>query len=146
SFIGFLLIAGLGIVSSLSPLRIARFLPVAGRDFNLTAGDYILSASGLLALGVALTPMLLGLLRMRWARIWALARLSLKEAIRNRVVIVFGLILLIFLFAGWFLPAKAEDQVRTYVWAVYFSIWIRFLMVAGLLGSLSIPNDIKSQS
>src|SRR5207237_2174676 len=30
SFIGFLLIAGLGIVSSLSPLRIARFLPVAG--------------------------------------------------------------------------------------------------------------------
>ena len=55
-------------------------------------------------------------------------------------------LLLVFLFAGWFLPSKAEDQVRTYVWAIYFAIWILFLMVAGLLGALSIPADIKSQS
>jgi len=146
SLVGFLLVVGLGIVASFSPLRLGRYLPTAGREANLTVGDYILSASGLLALGVALTPMFFGLLRLRWRRIWALARLSLKEAVRNRVVIVFGLVLLVFLFAGWFLPSKAEDQVRTYVWAVYFSIWILFLMLAGLLGSLSIPNDIKSQS
>ena len=91
--------------------------------------------------------MLFGLLRLRAGRIWALARLSIKEAVRNRVVLIFGNIALVFLFADWFVPYhRADDQVRNYVRVVYWSITPLFLITAGLLGSLSIPSDIKSQS
>ena len=90
--------------------------------------------------------MLIGLTRLRGGRIWALARLSLKEAVRSRVVLVFGFMILIFLFAGWFVPYRAEDQVRNYVRVVYWPMGFLFLVTAGLLGSLSIPADIKSQS
>ena len=37
--------------------------------------------------------------RINWRRIWAIARLSWKEAIRGRVVWVFGAMALVFLFA-----------------------------------------------
>lgn len=144
SLLGFLVVGGIGVLGTYSAAR-RNWIPNAGRG-QLTIGDYILSTSGALALVVALTPMLLGVLRMRWGRIWALARLSIKEAIRSRVVLVFGFMTLVFLFADWFVPYHAEDQVRNYVRVLYWSITPLFLMTAGLLGSLSIPNDIKNQS
>jgi hypothetical protein len=145
AFLGYLAAAIMGLASALGARSIAALLPRAGRD-TLTVGDYVLSVSGLMALTVALMPMFLGLARMRWGRIWALARLSIKEAVRSRVVLVFAFMALVFLFADWFVPYRAEDQVRNYVRVVYWSMTPLFLMTAGLLGALSIPNDIKSQS
>src|SRR5438309_765691 len=73
------------------------------------------------------------------------ARVSLKEAVRKRVMLVFAAMALIFLFYHWFVPYKAEDQIRNYVAGVYLSIMILFLLIAGLLGAFSIPSDVKSQ-
>ncbi len=146
SFLGYLIVGLVGLGGLLGAPGVAALMPRAGRAPTLSAGDYLLSASGLCALAVALTPMLLGLTRLRAGRIWALARLSLKEAVRSRVVLVFALMALVFLFADWFVPYRAQDQVRNYVRVVYWSMTPLFLMTAGLLGSLSIPADIKSQS
>jgi hypothetical protein len=154
SFIGYLAVGLIGLGGVLGASAMMRWMPLAGHPvppgvppFPLTVGDYVLSVSGLLALAVALTPMLFGMLRLRVGRIWALARLSLKEAVRSRVVLVFAFMALVFLFADWFVPYhRAEDQVRNYVRVVYWSMTPLFLMTAGLLGALSIPADIKSQS
>jgi hypothetical protein len=123
------------------------WLPRWGQG-SLSIGDIVLTASGVLALGVVLAPIVNDLLtRIGWGRIWAMARLSLKEAIRNRAVLVFAAMALVFLFADWFVPYnKPEDQVRNYVRVVYWSMTPLFLLTAGLLGSFSIPNDVKSQS
>lgn len=116
--------------------------------FQLTPlQDTFLTLAGACALAAVTLPILLALVtRVRGRRIWALARLSLKEAVRSRVVLVFGAMAVIFLFAHWFVPYKAEDQVRNYVRVVYWSLAPLFLMIASLLGAFSIPTDVKSQS
>jgi hypothetical protein len=146
AFAGFVTVAVIAVLGAYSPSRVRLWLPHAGRGGTLTYGDYIFSVSGVLALIVALAPMLVGITRLRWGRIWALARLSIKEAVRSRVVLVFAFMALVFLFADWFVPYRAEDQVRNYVRVVYWSITPLFLMTAALLGAFSIPNDIKSQA
>lgn len=98
---------------------------------------------GLVGLGV---PFLLDLLRLRPRRIWALARLSLKEAIRRRVLWVYLAFLLVFLFASWFLPHKPEDQVRNYVQVVFGAMTPLLLVTAGLVAAFSIPTDVQNQT
>src|SRR5262249_27034063 len=88
SFVGYLL-GGLIALGGIYGAPVANWLPRAGRTPTLSRGDYLLSASGLLALLVILTPLSFGLVRLRPRRIAALARLSVKEAIRSRVVLVF---------------------------------------------------------
>ena len=116
-------------------------------DQAMFVRSWISLLSGVAALLVVLTPIAIDLAtRIRWSRIWAIARLSWKEAIRGRVVWVFGSMALVFLFAEWFLPYKPEDQIRNYVNVVYLSMTVLFLITAGLLGSFSIPNDVKNNS
>jgi hypothetical protein len=107
----------------------------------------VLVLVGGLGLGFLITPLAVSAItRMRWARIWALARLSLTDALRGRVALVFALMALVFLFADWFVRYKPEDQVRNYVRVVYWSMTPLFLMTATLLGAFSLPTDIKNQS
>jgi hypothetical protein len=109
--------------------------------------DWLRTLAGAFAMLAVTLPVLYDLFtRMRWQRIWALARVSLKEAVRKRVVLVFAAMALIFLFAGWFIPYKAENQLRNYVSVVYFGIMVVFLLTAGLLGAFGIPTDVKNQS
>jgi hypothetical protein len=91
-------------------------------------------------------PFAIDLLHLRWRRIWALARLSFKEAIRRRVLWVFSAMLLVFLFASWFLPYKPEDQVRNYVRVVYWVMEPLLLTTACLVAAFSIPTDVRSQT
>ncbi|MSU77339.1 MAG: ABC transporter permease [Gemmataceae bacterium] len=135
---------------------IGRWMGVPGVDALLprlnatmpsTIGDLILTIAGAIALTVALTPVLMDIVsRLSFGRIWALALLSWKEAIRGRVIWVFGAMALIFLFAHWFVPYKAEDQLRNYVRVVFWSMTPLFLVLAALLGAFSIPNDVKNNS
>jgi hypothetical protein len=126
----------------------ARYvLPRVNPNAPFTTGDWLLTVGGTVSLMIALTPIVIDLCtRIRFGRIWAIARLSWKEAIRGRVIWVFGSIALVFLFADWFVSAKPEDQLRAYVQVVYWSISPLFLLTAGILGSFSIPNDVKNNS
>src|SRR5690606_13791391 len=48
-------------------------------------------------------------------RIWAMARLAIQESLRRRVMVGFGVFLLILLFAGWFLDTESHDPATLYV-------------------------------
>lgn len=123
------------------------FLPRASSMHGFTIGDLALSLCGAGAIFVAVTPIAFDLAtRIRLGRIWAIARLSWKEAIRGRVIWVFAAMALVFLFADWFVSYKPENQLRNYVRVVYWSMTPLFLLTAGLLGSFSIPNDVKNYS
>jgi hypothetical protein len=127
--------------------RIGSLLPRPFVGSPYTFGDWNLTVASLLALSVVCMPLFLDIFtRISFGRIWAMAKLSWKEAIRGRVVWVFGAIALIFLFAEWFITSKPEDQLRNYVRLVYWSITPLFLIAAGLLGSFSIPNDVRNNS
>jgi hypothetical protein len=105
-----------------------------------------LTLGGLLALVGAALPFLRNLPALRWRRIWALTRLTFKEAIRRRVLYAFSFLLLVFLFASWFVPYKPEYQVRTYVWVFDTATTYVLLLVAVLTASFSIPTDIRQQT
>lgn len=144
SWFGFAVLGVMFAASWIGIGSVANALPGSG-GVQATLGDYIFAAAGLLALLVVAFPVLRAVLfDIRFARIWAVARLSLKEAVRQKWVAVFGAMAIIFLFADWFVPYKAEDQVRNYVRVLYWSMSPLFLLMAALVGSFSLPADIKS--
>lgn len=108
--------------------------------------NYALTAGGALALFAIVLPFIPDAVRFRGRRIWALARLSFKEAVRRKVLWVFLGMLLVLLFASWFIPYKREEQVRIYVKVVSFAMSALLLLVAGLLAAFGIPSDLKSQT
>jgi hypothetical protein len=105
-----------------------------------------LTFGGGFALLAVLLPFAANIPTFRVRRIWALARLSFKEAIRRKVLWVFLALLLVLLFASWFIQSNPADQVRTYVQVVSFSMAVLLLLVAGLLASFGIPTDMKQQT
>lgn len=106
-----------------------------------------LAVGGFCALFAVILPMLVAVAgRLAWRRIWAIARLSIKESIRNRTVWVFGLMGLVFLFYGFFVSYRPEDQIRNYVTVIFTPMTILFLVTAALLGSFSIPVDVVKQT
>lgn len=108
--------------------------------------DLLLTAGGAAALVVVLLPIFFDMFRWRFRRIWAIARVSFKEAIRRKILWVFSALILLFMFASWFTPYKPEDQVRNYVQLVFTVMTLLLLPTAALLAAFSIPNDLKSQA
>jgi hypothetical protein len=113
---------------------------------SLRLQSLLLTVAGACALFSACLPFFLNLARLRFRRIWALAKLSFKDAIRRRALYAFSLLLLVFLFASWFIPSKAEDQIRTYVQVVYWAEAPLLLLVAVILAAFSIPTDVRQQT
>jgi hypothetical protein len=110
--------------------------------------EYCLDVGGACAFFAVGLPLLADLLsgRLSLRRIWALARLSFKEAVRRRVLWAFTGFLVVLLFASWFVPYKEEDQIRNYVHVVYWVMTPLLLATAALLASFSIPTDVRSQT
>lgn len=107
---------------------------------------YGLSIGGLGGLVAASLPFLLGVASLRFRRIWAIGKLSFKEAIRSRVLYGFSALLLVFLFGTWFIPHKPESQVLIYVGLVFWVMKILLIVVAIIITAFSIPNDIRRQT
>jgi hypothetical protein len=118
--------------------------PVSGLETAATRCFEVAGAFALIGLGL---PFFRDLARLRWRRIWALTRLSFKEAIRSKVLWVFLAFLAIFLFPPtWFFNVKPEDELRTNVSAIYAAMAPLLLLTAALLAAFSIPNDLKHQT
>lgn len=105
-----------------------------------------LSVAGGLSFAAVLLPFIHNAVQMSWRRIWGLALLSFKEAVRRKVVYVFLALLLVILFATWFAPYKPEDQVRNSVSIVVWAMTPLLLLPAGLIAAFSIPTDIRKQT
>ena len=109
---------------------------------------WCLFVGGVLSLTVVLTPFVLNLFALRWRRIFALAGLSFKEALRRRVLWAFSALILVFLFGSWFVAgrAKHENQLSVYVQLVYGAMTPLLLLTSVLLAAFSIPADIRQQT
>jgi hypothetical protein len=113
---------------------------------SLPLTTIFLIAGGFFAVLAVGMPFVLNLHEQRIRRIFALAKLSFKEAIRRRVLYAFSAMLIVFLFASWYIPSKAEDQVRTYVQVFFKAMSILLLFTTAVLSAFSIPTDIKQQT
>src|SRR5437773_2461695 len=83
-------------------------------------------------------------------RTFAVARLAVQEAIRNKILVGFGIFLFLLLVAGMFLDTGSRDPVynpaRVYLSFVLTSTNYLVILMALLLSAFSLPNDIKNRT
>jgi hypothetical protein len=79
-------------------------------------------------------------------RIYALARLAFKEAIRRKVLFVVGLFLVVLLLAGWYLNPESDDPARLYISFVLTATNYLVLALALFISAFSLPAEIKSKT
>ncbi|KAA5547164.1 ABC transporter permease [Roseiconus nitratireducens] len=79
-------------------------------------------------------------------RIYALARLAFKEAIRRKVLFVIGLFVVILLLAGWYLNPESDDPARLYISFVLTATNYLILALALFISAFSLPQDIESRT
>jgi hypothetical protein len=90
---------------------------------------------------------LIDLPRLSFRRIWAIGLFSIREAIRRKVLWSFLLVLIVFLFASWFIKAdRPENQWRTYTNLVFFLMAGLILLTSGVIACFSLPTDIRQQT
>jgi ABC-type transport system involved in multi-copper enzyme maturation permease subunit len=86
------------------------------------------------------------LFRMSPRRVWALTWLSVKDAFRRKIVVVFGVFVVLFLFAGWFLDSGNINPARLYLTFVLSAPTYLVLLLALLLSAFSIPNELRTRT
>ena len=79
-------------------------------------------------------------------RILALAWLAIQESLRRRVLVGFGVFLVILLFAGWFLDTRSNDPATLYLSFVLTATTYLVLLMALFLSAFSLPADIKNHT
>jgi len=116
--------------------------PLTRMDMAL---EMAMAVAGLVAIIGFGGPFVRDCFRLRWGRVYALAKLSYKEAVRRRVVWVFLSILILYLFpARWFFQEKPEDELKSIIGVTTRGMNVLLITVGLLLASFSIPNDIKN--
>lgn len=86
------------------------------------------------------------LFRISPRRIWALARLAVKESLRRRVAVALVIFFLILLFAAWFLRTGYQQPGKLYLSFVLTATTYLVLMIALLLSALSLPTEFSSKT
>ena len=86
-------------------------------------------------------------LGMSLRRLMAIARLTAKEALRRRVLLVtFAIFAAMLLFGGWFLNSASEHPDRIYVNFVMWGTQMLVLLMGMLVSAFSLPEDIKNKT
>lgn len=83
---------------------------------------------------------------MSFSRVWALARLAIKESIRRNVLVVLGLFALIVLFAGWFLDPQSVNPGKLYLGFILSATNLLVCLVVLVLSVFSLPADVKAKA
>lgn len=86
------------------------------------------------------------LIRTSPRRVWAIARLSIKESIRRRVFIALVVYFIVLLGAGWFLKTNYPEPGKLFFSFVLTASTYIVLLIALLLSTFSLPNDFKSKT
>ncbi len=84
--------------------------------------------------------------RFSFRRTLAVARVAIQEAYRNKVLIGFGVFLVLLLFAGLFLDVENVNPARTYLSIVLTTTNYLLMVMTLFLSSFSLPNDIKNRT
>jgi hypothetical protein len=121
-------------------LGVALYVLGAHRLFGIWAGWL------LVAVGVLVGWLLINVLFSAEGPVWAIAKLSFKEASRSGLLWLFLLVLVPFAFQNvWMARTKPVDEIRTLVDVTGLWMAILVLISAALFASFyGIPNDIKN--
>ncbi|QDT92944.1 ABC transporter permease [Gimesia algae] len=79
-------------------------------------------------------------------RIWSLSVLTIRESLRQKILYVFIVFAVLFMFAGWFLSGTADRpdlQVQSYIDFVLKAISWLVIPIMLLLSCWSLPEDIR---
>jgi ABC-type transport system involved in multi-copper enzyme maturation permease subunit len=135
----FALLLGLWVVISVAAWGVLRVLPTAREWVGVGAVlAYVLTAAWA-AYRCRLWD--------RMGAVFAVAKLSVLDVIRSRVFLALLVLLLPALFPiTWFLPFKAEDELRLTVGMTTGLTQVVLLLMAAALASFAIPNDVKNQN
>lgn len=129
-------------VTSQNPFELLENPPDAGRWF-----DWCYTLGGAAALVGVVAPFVLDCSKIRFRRVYALARLTVLDAIRGRVLWVFLIFLLPFMFpTKWFFLVKPEGELNTSIKNLHLFMTLILMLAAGTMASFSIPTDIRSQT
>lgn len=79
-------------------------------------------------------------------RIFALAGLAFKEALRRRVLIALAVFAVVLVFAAWFLKNDYKDPQKLYLTVVFYASTFLTLVVALVLSTFSLPGDFQSKT
>jgi len=79
-------------------------------------------------------------------RVWAIARLAVKESIRRRIIVAIALYAILLLFAGWFLQTGYREPGKLFFSVVLVTTTYLVLLIALILSAFSLPNDFKSKT
>src|SRR5215218_2694288 len=79
-------------------------------------------------------------------RVWAIARLAIKESIRRRVIVALAIYIIILLFSGWFLQTGYREPGKLFFSVVLTATTYLVLLIALLISAFSLPNDFKSKT
>jgi hypothetical protein len=87
------------------------------------------------------------MLRLSGRRLYAMAKFTIKEAVRKKVLWVFLILGLMVLFSSWFITAdKKTEQWQQYVNLVFYVVSTMVLVTSAILACFSLPADIKQQT
>jgi hypothetical protein len=111
-----------------------------------TTEGILLLTGGVSAVLAVMVPFAMDFIHLRWRRIWAIAKLTILDVWRRRIVAVYALICLVFLFGSWFIDPKPERQVYNYVEVVALASTILVVVTTSLVASFSIPTDMRQQT
>jgi ABC-type transport system involved in multi-copper enzyme maturation permease subunit len=132
------LVMFLAVAASLAVLAlVVGFLIALVRHGPLKAGDITYRV---VTTGIA------ELFRTSPRRVWAIARLSIKESIRRRVVVALVVYLLVLVFAGWFLQTGYREPGKLFFSFVLMTTTYLTLLIALLISAFSLPQDFKSKT
>ena len=73
----------------------------------------------------------------------AMARLTVLEAIRRRVLVAFVVFVLVLLFAGMFLDVSSDNPARIYLSFVLNASYFLVLFLSVILSTFSLPTEVK---
>ncbi|MCS7015033.1 MAG: hypothetical protein RMJ19_03605 [Gemmatales bacterium] len=133
-------------------LGVALVGTVSGRGPGESGGTWLTVArlgwrvAALAAILAFAWEFILELLVCRWRRIWAIARLTILETVRQKALWSFAVLLLLVLVGSWFIQVEQKDQWRTYVDLLYRTVTILMVVTASVLACFSIPTDIRRQT
>lgn len=98
------------------------------------------------AVGRILRDGIVDLVRISPRRVWAMTRLAIHEAIHRKVLITFGIFVVVLLFATWFLDANSIDRAKLYLSVVLTTTSYLVLLLALFLSVFSLPHDIANRT
>jgi ABC-type transport system involved in multi-copper enzyme maturation permease subunit len=79
-------------------------------------------------------------------RVWAIARLAVKESIRRRVIVALAVYVVLLLFAGWFLQTGYREPGKLFFSFVLMATTYLILLLALLISAFSLPQDFKTKT